>query len=98
MTKYKVKINLSDGTSIASNDLEIPTKISELQQDVYHYRHNITIVLSGGIYCTFSIINSSSLILTTSSALITALYNAGFTDGTHLAPAQGQYAATGYTN
>lgn len=62
------------------------------------YRHNITIILSGGIYCTFSIINSSSTQISSSQNVITALYNAGFRSGTQMAPAQGQYAATGYTN
>ena len=62
------------------------------------YRHNITIILSGGIYCTFSIINSSSIAIGSYTDLITALYDAGFRSGTQMAPAQGQYAATGYTN
>ena len=90
MAKYKLKLNLSDGTTVTTdNTIDIPAQ---------KYRHNLQISYSNTYYATFSIITSQSTPYASLDELVHALKDNGFIDTTALCPAQGQFVTSAATN
>jgi len=90
MAKYKLKLNLSDGTTVTTdNTIDIPTQ---------KYRHNLQISYSNTHYATFSIITSQSTPYASLDELVHALIDNGFNATTALCPAQGQFTTSAATN
>ena len=90
MAKYKLNLNLSDGTTVTtSNTIDIPAQ---------KYRHNIQLLYSNTYHATFSIVTSQSAPYTTLDEVTQALKNNGFIDTTALCPAQGQFVTSAATN